>query len=76
MLMPGLANDKRRPKLASSKNNLGLPMPQSLMTTTSLRRFRGIPRTVVNTCMYDVNMGITISATRKSPQLTRQEKSS
>jgi hypothetical protein len=73
MLMPGLANDRRRLKLASSKNNPGLPMSWSLITM-SLRRFRGIPRTVANTCMYAINMGITTSAMRKSPQLTRQEK--
>jgi hypothetical protein len=73
--MPGLANDRRRPKLARSKNSPGLPMPLSLMMT-SLRRFRGILRTVANMCMYAVNVGITTSAMRKSPQLTRQEKSS
>jgi hypothetical protein len=73
MLMPGLANNKRRPELASSENNPKLPMSWSLMTT-SLRRFGGIPRTGVNTCMYAVNVGIITSAMKKSPQLTRQEK--
>jgi hypothetical protein len=73
MLMPGLAKDRRKSKLARNKNNLGLPIPWSRMTT-SLRRFRGIPRTVANTCMYVINVGITTSTMRKSPQVTRQEK--
>jgi hypothetical protein len=73
MLMPRLAKDRRRPKLARSKSSPGLPIPWSRMTT-SLRRFRGIPRTVANTCMYVVNVGITTSTMRKSPQVIRQEK--
>jgi hypothetical protein len=41
-----------------------------------LEEIQGHPRTVTNTCMCAVNVGISISSTRKSPQLTRQKRSS
>jgi hypothetical protein len=44
--------------------------------TMSSRRSRDIPRMVVNMSMCAGNVGIIISATRRSPRMTRQERSS
>jgi hypothetical protein len=76
MLMLALADDRRRPKPDSSKNRPRLLMPWSLKMTMSYRRFEDIPRMVINMSRCAVNVGITISTTRKSPQMMRQERSS